>query len=818
MRKISLNGQWRGKCISESTGFDLALSVPGSSINDLIRAGRLPEDIFYRDNASRVAEFERCDFEYERDFTLDIAEGEECVLYLEKLDTYATVFLNGEKISETKNAFIRHTFDVTDRVVAGKNTLRVYIKSPISAVDGMPQHPGAFTRDRMRTRRIQCTYGWDWVARFISCGIGNAGLEIKTKRELAVESAYIVTENIDSDSAGMMLDLKFPECYDGAIVTVRILSPEGESVYEKRRFCDEPFVRLRFDIPNARLWYPHGYGEQPIYTLAVDSESGECLHRESFGIRTVKIMQLPDAEGSEYYQKCKKIKNPNYDLNDSHSGFILKINGKRIFCHGANWVPCEPFCTGDNSQNVTRLLTLSKNYGVNMIRVWGGGDFASAHFADECSRLGILVTQDFLMACGTYPEDEDWFLEELGREAEYAAITLRNKPCLVWWSGDNENAVHGNDEMQDYTGRRSAYRGIASALYKLDPARAFLPSSPYGGYKYASNTVGTTHNTCYLGSFIFPYMMKGECADYREHFKQYRARFIAEEPQLGAISESSIRRFMTEEDVFGASDEMWNYHTKSNPAIKTTLFDMSLSFTRALLGEFTSASDRFFKLRYLQYEWIRLLMEQARREMWFSSGIIFWMLNDCWPASSGWSLMDFYGKPKDALYAFRRCSEKVLLSIDKESGVYSVVASNIGDTLENARVTLTRVKCNKVEKLSEFVGSIAAESSTALIELGIELADDEVLVAELSADGIADRTFYRNGALTLVPTEAVTMTHDAAARTVTVSAESYVHAVEFDADAIFSDNCFSLLPGESRTVSYEPMGDVGEVKLTAYTV
>jgi beta-mannosidase len=428
------------------------------------------------------------------------------------------------------------------------------------------------------------------------------------------------------------------------------------------------------------------------------------------------------------------------------------------------------------------------------------------------------MTQDFLMACGTYPEDEEWFIEELRQEAEYAALTLRNKPSLVWWSGDNENAVHGNDEMEDYTGRKSAYRGIASVLYKLDPARAFLPSSPYGGNKYASNTVGTTHNTCYLGSFIFPYMMKGECADYREHFKQYRARFIAEEPQLGAISESSIRRFMTEEDVFGASDEMWNYHTKSNPAIKTTLFDMSLSFTRALLGEFTSASDRFFKLRYLQYEWVRLLMEQARREMWFSSGIIFWMLNDCWPASSGWSLMDFYGKPKDALYAFRRCSEKVLLSIDKESGGFSVVASNIGDTVENARVTLTRVKCNKEEKLAEFVGSIAAENSTALIELGIELADDEVLVAELSADGIADRTFYRNGALTLVPTEAVTMTHDAAARTVTVSADSYVHAVELDADAIFSDNCFNLLPGESRTVSYEPMGDVGEVNLTAYTV
>ena len=134
---------------------------------------------------------------------------------------------------------------------------------------------------------------------------------------------------------------------------------------------------------------------------------------------------------------------------------------------------------------------------------------------------------------------------------------------------------------------------------------------------------------------------------------------------------------------------------------------------------------------------------------------------------------------------------------DKESGSYSVVASNIGDTVENARVTLTRVKCNKAETLSEFVGSIAAENSTALIKLGIELADDEVLVAELRADGIADRTFYRNGALTLVPAEAVTMTHNAAARTVTVSADSYVHAVELEKALLsgrFEDVWSCMLP------------------------
>ena len=817
MERLSLTGAWRARCIDGDNAFSYEARVPGSTLSDLMREGKLPSDLFYRDNSIAANRYERCDFEYERSVSLEAKEGHKYTLFLEKLDTYATVCFNGNEVARTQNAYIRHEIDVTRFVVSGENTVKVYIRSPIREVEGLPLFDGAFTRERMRTRRIQCTYGWDWVARFISSGIGDAGIEILREGEILVKSAYIRTENIDSDSAGMALDLTFPEKYNGEVVTVSVISPTGECVYKKRRYCNEELVRLRFDIPKARLWYPQGYGDQPIYTLRVESESA-LLYSEPFGIRTVKIMQLPDKKGSAYYKKCRKIKNPRYDFNEEHSGFILKINGKRIYCHGANWVPCEPFSVGDPSEKVARLLDLSKNYGVNMIRVWGGGDFESRQFYDECSRLGIMVTQDFLMACGTYPEGEEWFINELRREAEYAALTLRNKPCLVWWSGDNENAVHGNDEMEDYTGRRSAYSGIARELYRLDPARPFLPSSPYGGTKYASNTVGTTHNTCYLGSFIFPYMMKGECADYREYFKNFRARFIAEEPQLGAISESSLRKFMTEEDIFGESDDMWNYHTKSNPAIKTTLFDMSLSFTRGMLGDFISKEDRFFKLRYLQYEWVRLLMEQSRRELWFSSGIVFWMLNDCWPASSGWSLMDYYGKPKDALYAFRRCAKRVILSIDKAEGGFKIYASNLGKALKGAKITLTRVKNGEVKRREEFTADIPAESAKAVLFKKMALGEDETLVAELEAGGILDRTFYRQGALLLAPTDAYTVSHDKAARTVTVTASKYIHAAELDADAIFSDSCFSLLPGESRTVSYEPLGDVEAVKITAYTV
>lgn len=816
MRKISLCGDWRGKCIFSDGSFDFVATVPGSSINDLIAAGKLPEDIFFADNAERVRDFERCDYLYEREFELTVEDGKIYTLEFCKLDTYATVKLNGAEIAKTQNAFIEHRLDVTDKLVNGKNTLSVSFRSPITEVEGREDLPAAFTRERLHTRRIQCTYGWDWVARFVSCGItGDVSLISEDCDEMAIDGAYIYTEGFDKDSASVVIDLSFREKRASGAVSLAVLSPSGRTVNHAERYCNEPLVKFRLDIPRAELWYPHGYGAQPLYTLVV-STGGRELYRERFGIRTVKIMQLPDKKGSSYDKKADEVHNLKYDFNEEHSGFILKVNGRRIFCQGANYVPCEPFMHGDTAKKQTELLLLARDMGVNMIRMWGGGDFETRHFYDECSRLGIMVTQDFLMACGSYPEGEDWFIEELSKEAHCAALRLRNQPCLVWWSGDNENAVHGNDLEPDYKGRRSAFFGIAPVLYKLDPHRPFLPSSPFGGKKYASNTVGTTHNTQFIGDLLFPYMLGGKCDDYREHFKKFRARFIAEEPQLGAVSYGTIRRFMTDEQIYGDDRYMWNYHTKSNPAIKTSLYDMSAKFAESMLGGFTSGEDRFFKLRYLQYEWIRLSMEQVRRETWFSSGIVFWMLNDCWPASSGWSIIDYYNKPKDAYYAFARASKRIILSIDRTPRGFSVHASNIGDPVKNASLTVYAVSGKGVRRLLDAEYSLARDSSRVVARLGEVLSDGEVLIAETVTGDLRDRTYYREGAPRLTPASCE-MLHDAEAKTVTVRASEYIHAVELDADAVFSDNCFSLLPGESVTVSYRPLGEVDKIDVTAYT-
>ena len=816
MKKISLNGAWHGICIMpDGERFSMNATVPGSSINDLIHAGMLPGDIFMGMNADKVQEFERCDFEYSASFNAAPADGESCELVFERLDTYCDVYLNDTLLGSCADEHFPHSFDVTGIIRSGSNDVRVYFHSPITMVDDLPRRNGAFTTERMNTRRTQCTYGWDWVARFISCGInGDVALVCRNSDELIVDRIYVYTKDIDDDSAGIGVDIEFTTRLPRRIVTVQVRSDEGDIVRRVQRYVAEDFVRISMDIPDPRLWYPLGYGGQPLYTVEV-LDGDTVAASEVFGIRTVKIMQLPDRPGTVEYEKCLSIKNPHYDFNEEFSGFILKVNGVKILCKGANWVPSEPFRHGSTDEKVTRTLELSAQMGLNMLRIWGGGTFESSHFYDECTRLGIMVTQDFLMACGQYPEDEEWFIEALKQEAEYAARHIRNKACLMWWSGDNENAVNGCDTDENYMGRRSAHHGIGPVLYKLDPRREFLPSSPYGGKKYASNTVGTTHNTQYLGDDILPYMLSGSCADYKEAWKKFRARFIAEEPQLGAISEGSIRRFMTEEDIFGDSDDMWKFHTKSNPALKDELFDISAKFAESVLGGFTGKRDRFFKLRYIQYEWVRITMEQLRREMWFQSGVVYWMINDCWPASSGWSIIDYYNKPKDAYYAFRRCAQQVVLSIDKEDGQYRLHVSNQGAAVPGANISLSIVSANSAKEIFSAEYDIPAAGTNIVWSDAAALDEGEFFVAEIECAANSDRTFYREGMLDIVPA-AVDMTCDTENHTVTVKADTYIHAVELEGDAVFEDSCFSLMPGEVRTVTYEPITDT-DITVTAYT-
>ena len=817
MNTISLNKGWHGYFTHKGEAVCYATEIPTSSIADLIKIGRLPEDIFYRDNYKFCKEFENTDFTYSLEFELDKL-AKKYALCFGRIDTYATVLLNGEPVASTANGNIEHRFDVTKFLREGANELTVLLRSPVKEVEGLPARNGAFTTERLYTRRMQCSYGWDWVARFVSVGLGEVTLCEYGENDIPMSDVYVYTDGYTDESATVRVILNFEDLYKGRVLDINITAPSGKVVAKRSFYCKEAIYPTFLTVPSPMLWYPAGYGEQPLYTLNIyDGE--ELVYSHIFGIRSVRIEEIPDKKGSPEYLKCLALKNKDYDFNTEFSSFALIVNGIRINCMGANWVPSLPYIDKPDESKITETLTLAKNAGVNMIRVWGGGAFESRHFYSECSRLGITVTQDFLMACGGYPEEDADFIASLKEEAEYATKLIRNYPCLVWWSGDNENAVDGKETDENYQGRESALAGLSPIVYKNDFSRVFLPSSPYGGNKFASNTCGTTHNTQFLGE-SFKYFLSGNHKAYKEFFKTCRARFIAEEPQLGASPLSSLLRIMEKEDVFSESDEQWLHHTQSNPALPHELFDYLKGFTRGVLGEFTSPEDRLFKLQYMQYEWIRYTLEQERREIGFCNGIIYWMLNDCWPTAAGWSIIDYYNKPKCGYYAFKHASKPLSVSIDRVGRKYKVYVSNISLKDEEVGGVIKIINKQRTTVVGCCYFSTLCKSKSVSVPYELELGslgENEAIVAEIYGHFGNDRTYYKEGALALKPATA-DYSVDYERGIIKFESLHYVHAVMLDGDILPEDNCFSLLPGEIREVKFESKEKQPQISVQFYTL
>lgn len=816
MKKLFLNENW---ILSNERIGEIPAVVPGCVHTDLMANGII-KDLYWRDNNKQYSWIEDCDFTYSCHF--DARESVFAKLVFEGLDTYCDVFLNGEKIGSADDMFIEYKFDIGGKLKNQDNFLEIKFRSAVKEVEGQPLAEAAFTAERLRTRRIQCTYGWDWVDRFVTCGI-HRPVYIEYGNDFKVESAYIYTESIDKYSAQLYLDIEFENYEKGSLLNIEIISPDGQKVSGTSLYVREPRAVRRFDIVSPELWYPAGYGEQPLYTLRITA--GENVYTQKFGIRTVKILQIADKENSEYYNLCKKLQLREHpeieDRNTEFSGFELLINGKRIFCSGANWVPTEPFVSAETPERFANFICLAKEMGVNMLRVWGGGIFENSEFYDCCDREGILVTQDFLMACGSYPEKEEWFIEKLKKEAEYAVKYLRNHPCLVWWSGDNENATMGSDTMEDYRGRDSALRGIAPFIYRYDWSRQFLPSSPYGGDMYASSTKGTTHNTNYVCQ-MYEHFDENDCKDYKEFFGQFLARFIAEEPTFGAVSRKSVLKFMSEADLNDEQQEMLRYHTKNNPYLKKEVFDYTSIFALKVLGNAENGEDRYFKYKYIQYEWVRIVFENIRRNIGFCNGLVFWMFGDCWPAALGWSFVDYYCMPKAAFYAFRRCADKVSASVISDGGHYEAVVSSLLDeeaTVKAKAYLLKKSKNFAVCDSCEFYLSVEGYSAKGY-NLPWDTDDDNLVVLRIEANEIYDTAFYKAGNLEITDCTKKLEICDRKENSITVKASEYVHTVELEGEYIFSDNYFLLLAGEEKTVTLKKLSTAedDEINITAYTL
>jgi beta-mannosidase len=789
---ISLNGIWqvRDSSNTSDTKFMLEAKVPGQIHDALIRAKIIP-DPFWRDQAQQCQWVEDYNWCYKKEFEWQDEQASDWqVLECDGLDTFAAIRLNGEKIGRSENMFIPHRFDVTGKLNKGKNILEVYFQSHKRALADKPSknYFSCFANDRVFARKMQCGFGWDWVHRLVTCGIWRP-IRLVGYSQARIEDVHISTTAIHDNRTDISVELELEQRNSPDInALIALKDDNGNTVAEKHIEKIDPISSHSLQIDSPQLWWPNGHGDQPLYTCEVTllNSKGDILDDKKiyFGIRTVELDMSPDEKG------CS---------------FILKINGKPIFCKGGNWVPADPFPARITVEKYERLITRAAQANINMLRCWGGGIYEPAEFWDACNRYGIMIMQDFMLACADYPEDDPAFMKQLEQEITLAIKSLRNQPSLIMWSGANELGMN-SDPQSNYSGRKIAEQISGPLCEKLDPARPFLPTSPWGGKTNNDPTWGDSHTSAwYNNDFLL-----SDIRDYRQRINDCEFRFASESAIVGAPPLLSLRKFINKDDIFGPDKTMWEYRTKDNPyngIDDMTHYDMLVKTANQLFGPTNDKTLHLRHMEYVQCEWIRLAMESARRRMFTSSGLLFWMYNDCWPAS-GWSMIDYYGFAKSGWYGMKRACAPVIAAlapIDNHVELWIV-----NDLAENTSVQY-RLLIQPFSAIAEIVSEgtmiIPSNHSLKVTDFSSEkLQSDSILVCDVISSSGADRAVYYPGPFhdAILPKTKlhVSQTNNGHNGIVHIATDYYARVVSLEGDLDFSDNYFDLLPGESREITW----------------
>jgi len=647
-------------------------SVPGSIYRDLQANGEIPEP-FFGDNELKVRWVEEEDWIYTARETLPAAwlerlrqaEREWRVdLVCEGVDTFGTLFVNGYKVGRTDNAFIPWRFSLPRHVIEDSRLdLLVYIESSTKVAERLQgantDIHGAFDTSRAYVRRPQYLTGWDWGPRLSGAALWRPvrlelfhfsridDVMVRTK-ELHEGQKAVVEVHVETETFSPISDLSLevtildPDRNDTARETKTIKKArEGE---RQQTFC--------LEIERPRLWFPRGYGEQPLYNALITLQRGdETLDQRNiqFGIRTVRLLREKDEFGES---------------------FVFSVNNTPVFCKGYNWIPADIFPGTMTTERYHALLEKVVESNANCLRIWGGGIYEDDVFYETCDRLGIMVWQDFMFACSEYPEDEE-FLTQVRNEAETIVKRLRSHPAIILWCGNNENEwMHSGREGGWKTLRGlSIYTGILPEVCKrLDPDRPYWQSSPFGGDDPNSEEQGDRHNWNVWSAW-----------NDMEKYLEDRGRFISEFGFQSLPHRDTVASFAGEEyDSLTLADDAFTAHQKQD-------YLGNVRLLRYLLYYLTiprDMNDFIYATQVMQAEALKTAVEHWRSRKFLTAGSLVWQFNDCWPVIS-WSVLDYFQRPKAAWYFARRFFAPLLISLERDGD--DICCAVVNDSMEEVR-------------------------------------------------------------------------------------------------------------------------------------
>ena len=623
------------------------VTVPGSVISGMIENGSI-EDPYYGTNEYAVRDLMRKNYIFERDFELDKEPDRNYELVMDGVDTLADVYMNDVLICRTSNMHLQYKVGCTEYLHKGTNHIKLYFHSAVEYVENYKAPEGkeityvnnGSMYGGQYIRKAHSMFGWDWGPQLPDMGIW------RSIRITEVEAFEITDFRIRQSHENGVVRLDFAtslrdESADNYEIRYDITTPDGDIYHAEGD---------SYTVCNPMLWWPRGYGEQPLYTVtAYVLKDGREINSKSLriGLRTLTVSRRADEWGRE---------------------FAFCVNGVNIFAMGADYIPEDAIYQRINGDRIKSLIKDAVAANYNCIRVWGGGYYPSEFFYDMCDEAGLIVWQDMMFACNVY-ELNDEFKNNIVEEVKYNVRRIRHHASLGMWCGNNElesawlnwkdYRCHSDLLKQDYL--EIFEHIIPDAIRTEDDVTFYWPSSPSSGGGFDDPDSHNDGDVHYWG------VWHGE-----EPYTQFEKCFFRFCSEFGFQSFPCVETIesFTEPSDRNVFSEVMESHQKNDAANGKILKYISANFLYP-----KDLESLVYVSQIMQALAIKAGVDHWRQNRGRSMGAVYWQMNDNWPVAS-WSSVDYYGRWKALHYFARRFFAGIAGTIKADGSLFTPYVQN----------------------------------------------------------------------------------------------------------------------------------------------
>lgn len=734
-------------------------TVPGGVYTDLKTAQYLDDGDFYfryNDVDYRWVAMENWTFSTQLNVDASLLNHTRVALIFEGLDTVAEVAVSSQVVGHSDNMFVRYVFDVKKQLKEGSdNALDVKFESPVEYATRMYDVQAADYRvppkcvpavfkgecHANHIRKMQASFSWDWGPAFPNTGIW------KDWKLVGWDSLLVTNIYFSASPTSPLPSIPNPDLKPGWNITVKVwcdaamelgevagsLTLSLSNIYSLKQAVTatvgnyETILVSNFivDENQVELWWPNGYGKQPLYELtalwsnAAETETSSKTVR--VGFRTVELNQDHIDPGNVTMGRHYRV----------------IVNSVAMFMKGSNWIPAHVLPESVTPEYTRALLNAAADTHQNCIRVWGGGIYETDVFYEIADELGILIWHDLMFANGMYPVGET-FLSSVEAEVKSQIRRLQHHSSILIWAGNNENEVALRKNWYGTALNFDQYKADYVKLYvdtikpvveEVDSTRPYVVSSPSNGLQSElegyiadnpySNLYGDVHYYNYISDAWqgepFPITRFASEYGYQSWPSFKSMSKVTEEGDWARTSAMSYHRQHHQLGQEELSMQVGLHMVLAPEDGTPTTYRNYLYLTQVHQAVAVKAETEFYR------RWMSSVNEEGEG---YTSGALYWQLNNIWQGAS-WASIEYGGRWKMLHYYSKNFFAPVITSLYMDvENIKVYVVSDLIEDIKNARLVITLHRYDQLGPVLSINKTLDVVGRTASRALNLNIWSD----------------------------------------------------------------------------------------------